>query len=160
MALYQTAATDLRARALNGIGFCYRLLGDHERALLACERAGTLFREIDDPHSEAFSWSGLGQAHYELGRFREATRCFERAVSLFAENDDRHTQVENLRRLGDAYEAAGDNATATHVWRLALRLLTEFDGPDAEPIRARLRVPSPPPENGEWRAPRDARRSA
>ncbi len=138
MVLYQPAAADLRARALNGLGYCYQLLGDSEQALRACERARALFREIDDRHSEAFSWTWLGHAHHELGRFALASRCFQTAIALFAEHDDRHGQVENLRRLGDARNAAGDHAGAKRAWRRALEMLTEFDWSDVESIQARL----------------------
>ena len=142
MVLYQSAAADLRARALNGLGYCYQLLGDGEQALQACERAGDLFREIDDRHSEAFSWTGIGRAHHRLGRFTLAARSFQRAIALFAENGDRHGQVENLRWLGDTRNAAGNQMGAKRAWRRALAMLSEFDWPDAEPIQARLRTVS------------------
>jgi tetratricopeptide (TPR) repeat protein/transcriptional regulator with XRE-family HTH domain len=140
MVLYQSAAADLRARALNGLGYCYHLLGDGEQALQACERAGELFREIDDRHSEAFSWTGIGRAHHKLGRFALAARSFQRAIALFADNGDHHGQVENLRWLGDARHAAGNQIGAKRAWRRALAMLTEFDWLDAEPLQARLRT--------------------
>jgi tetratricopeptide (TPR) repeat protein/transcriptional regulator with XRE-family HTH domain len=140
--LYHGADTDLQARALNGLGFCYQMLGDSEQALHACERAGHLFREIDDRHSEAFSWTGIGRAHYNQGRLSPAARSFQRAIALFAEHGDRHGQVESLRWLGDTRNAAGNSAGAKRAWRRALAMLTEFDWPDVEPIRARLRTVS------------------
>lgn len=94
----------------------------------------------DTPYGQANTLDSLGYAHHRLGEHAEAIDCFQRAVDLFRHIGDRHSEGITLHHLGDAHAAAGDRARAYAAWRPALEALEQLDDPDAETVRAKLKV--------------------
>jgi tetratricopeptide (TPR) repeat protein len=127
-----------QARALNGIGWSYAQLGDHEHALLRCGQALTLQQRLGDHYGEAHTWDSLGYAHHHLGRHREAVTCYQRALDRYRGLDARHFESDTLTRLGDSQHAVGDHDAARETWQRAVHLLDDLGSPQAGPVQARL----------------------
>jgi tetratricopeptide (TPR) repeat protein len=89
---------------------------------------------------QAAAWSNLGYAHHRLGHYQEAVSCQLRALDLYGDTGDRHNRADALIYLGDAHEDHGDHLSAQDAWVKALAILDEIGHPDAEDVRARLRV--------------------
>jgi tetratricopeptide (TPR) repeat protein len=103
-------ASDYYAGASNsvGVGHCRRVLceilnhyGDYERALIACEEALTIRREIQprwDSVADALYWKGM--TLWRLKQPKEAADCFEEALSIWQETNDTTGIAFCLRMMG------------------------------------------------------------
>ncbi|NJP93103.1 tetratricopeptide repeat protein [Nonomuraea sp. FMUSA5-5] len=139
----EQAALDASRRLADPRGQAHALLGRHDRALVYCRRALTLFQELGDLNGQAASLDGLGYAHHHLGQYDLAVRCHRQALGLYLTLGDRIGEVEALIRLGNAHHVGGDHDTARDTWRQALVLLDELAHPDAGQVRAQLADPAP-----------------
>ena len=71
------------ARALRSLGEMGNQRGRFKEAIGRFERALDLFRDLQDPHGEAWTLVGLGDAYLEQGRLTYAETEFEQALCLF-----------------------------------------------------------------------------
>ena len=131
------------ARALNALGWCLTLRGDHAEALERCLDALTLMRRVGDHFGVANTLDTIGYARLRMGQVHEAITCYRRAHALFRELGDRFPQADVLVHLGDAYETAGELDKAREAWRRALDILTELGHSLGDRVRDKLRSPSP-----------------
>jgi DNA-binding SARP family transcriptional activator/tetratricopeptide (TPR) repeat protein len=130
-----------QALALNNIGWCHTLLGDHQRGLVACQQALALHQELGYRDGEAASWDSLGLAHHNLGHHAQAVVCYRRALDLYQDLGDRYEEATTLTNLGDTHQAVGHHAAARETWQRALTILDQLAHPDSGLVRARLRPP-------------------
>jgi DNA-binding SARP family transcriptional activator/tetratricopeptide (TPR) repeat protein len=146
--LYRAAGHRVgQARALNAAGWCHAKLGDHQQALECCQQALVLLQEVGDRRGESATWDSLGYAHHHLGDYQQAIICYQRAVELYRRLADRYYEADTLTHLGETHHAAGDLVAARDAWRHSLDIFDELDHPDADQIRAKLRVSS---HGGAW----------
>jgi DNA-binding SARP family transcriptional activator/tetratricopeptide (TPR) repeat protein len=146
LALYQAAGHRRgQARALNAVGWLHAVLGDYTRALTHCEQALALHRQLGDRVGEAATWDSLGYAHHHLGDHTRAADCYQHALTQFRDLGDRYYEADTLIHLGETHHAAGNPQGARSAWRQALDILTNLEHPDAEGVRAKLRVLDPFP---------------
>jgi len=131
-----------QAIALNSVGWCHALLGDHQRALGRCRRALSLLRKFGDRHGEADTLESLGYAHHHLGHHRQAIMSYRHATHLYRVLGDRYDEAAALTRLGNTYHAVGDTDAASATWLRALTIFDELDHPDAERVKAKLGLAS------------------
>ncbi|MFG1780009.1 BTAD domain-containing putative transcriptional regulator [Micromonospora sp. NPDC049048] len=129
-----------QADSLNAVGWYRGLLGDCQGTLICCGEALTLLRELGDRYSEAATLDSLGYAHHHLGCFARAADCYQAAVDLLRETGDRHHEAEVLVHLGDSHLAGGAATAARTAWRAALEILLDLGHPDADGVRAKLRL--------------------
>jgi tetratricopeptide (TPR) repeat protein len=129
-----------QADALNAIGWFHAHLGGHKQALDYCERALRLYQEIGDREGEAYAWDSLGFAHRSLGDDRRAIACYKRAQRLWRTFGDRYFEATALAKLSSIHRATGDTDAAAAAWRAAMSILDEVGQPEADLIRAGLRV--------------------
>ena len=120
------------------MGWFYAQLGDYAKALVCCQQALDLQREIGDHIGLAETYDSLGYAHRHLGHQKEATSCYERAVDLYGELGDRYSEADTLVSLGDAYRAFGDSEYARFAWQRALTILEQLEHPRAVRLRAKM----------------------
>ncbi|HEV2462010.1 MAG TPA: tetratricopeptide repeat protein, partial [Ktedonobacterales bacterium] len=84
-----------QAASLNNRSNVLRILGRHEEATAAIDRALAI-----EPNS-ALCWTTKGELRYEEQRHEEALRCFDHALTLNATcAEARHYQAMALRALG------------------------------------------------------------
>ncbi len=124
--------------ALNAIGWCHALLGEHEQARTCCQQALPLLVEIGDHNGLADTWDSLGYAHHHLGDHLSAVGCYQHALELFRQLGDHYREAATFINLGDTHHAAGGSGAARRAWRQALAILADLDHPDAAVVRARL----------------------
>ena len=98
---------DLRALALNNIGYCFALTGDYEQTLIWCEQARDLYQELGAHCGEAEAWDSIAYAHQRLGHYAQAIDCYQRVQQLHSGN----TTSKPGRRSG----------SATHTSKLVMR---------------------------------------
>lgn len=127
-----------QADALNNIGWCLTVLGQHEEALVRCQQAVDLHCDIGDQHGQANAWDSLGHAHHQAGHHSQAVHCYQSALALFGELGDRRHQAQTLDHLGEVYRDAGQIEAARSAWRQALAILDRLGHPDADVVRDRL----------------------
>jgi hypothetical protein len=92
-------------------------------------------QDIGDRYGEAASWDSLGYAHHRNGDRPRAIACYRQALELHRTVGDRYDEAYVLVHIGEA-----DPDLAVQSWRAALAILVEIDHPDAESVRAKLRV--------------------
>jgi len=143
---YQRAEFDNGAgAALNEIGWCHTIIGNHERAIQHCTQAMAILQRAGNRPGEAATWDSLGYAHHQLGDHAEAARCYQRAVDLRREDGARQHEARSLTRLGDVHHDAGDHQAATAAWRRAADILTDLRNPDVANVLTRLDATRPDP---------------
>jgi tetratricopeptide (TPR) repeat protein len=135
-----TGNQDGQANALNMIGWCHVLLGEHEHAVTYCQQAITLFQQLGDPVGQAASWDSLGYAHHHRNQYAEAVTCYQRALSLSRDLGDSYEQAITLTHLGDAHRATDALQDARDVWQQALTILEERGHPSVAEVREKLAV--------------------
>lgn len=126
------------ARALNAVGWCHALLGDHSAALAHCREALVRLEELDDRSGIATTLDSIGYAHLHLGDHDRAVGAFRQAAGIYRQLGDGHLEALVVSHLGDALAAAGDGPAARSAWRQALAVLDGLDPPEAEKVRSRL----------------------
>jgi DNA-binding SARP family transcriptional activator/tetratricopeptide (TPR) repeat protein/CheY-like chemotaxis protein len=128
-----------QAHALNNVGLCHAHLGDHAQAIDHCEQALALHQEVGDREGHADAWDSLGLAHHHAGNQAKAADCYQAALRMYRELGNRVEEAITLANLGDAHRAAGDRTAARTAWTEALNIFADFDHPDADGVRAKLR---------------------
>jgi tetratricopeptide (TPR) repeat protein len=126
--------------AINAVGWCSSLLGDHQQALDPCEQALALYRDLGDQMGEAGALDSLGHAHQHLGCHRQAIECYRQALDSFRTIGHRYKEADTLTRLGDTHHAAGDLDAARDAWEQAQAIFEDLQHPDAEQIRHKLKA--------------------
>ncbi|MFJ7203690.1 tetratricopeptide repeat protein [Streptomyces sp. NPDC098789] len=102
------------AVAANDLGVCLVGQGQHERALIACERALRRFRGIAEPEGEAQALVHLAAALDGTGRPAEAEAALKESIGIFeALHDERGFFAMN--NLGVLYEEQG-RARDAELW--------------------------------------------
>jgi tetratricopeptide (TPR) repeat protein len=128
-----------QAHALNNLSWLHTRLGNYESALKPAELALTLLREDADRRAEASTFDSLGFAYHHLGQHANAITAYQQALTSFRDLGLRYFGARTLTHLGDTYEASGQIGAARDCWEQALVMFAEFDYPDAEQVRERLR---------------------
>jgi tetratricopeptide (TPR) repeat protein len=113
------------------------MLGDHQQAVVNCQEALTLQRQLGDRFYEAATLDSLGYAHHNLGQYAEAVGCFSQAMDIARAIGDQGTESCALAHLGDTRQATGDLEGASEAWQGAFDILMRTGG-DTEAVRARL----------------------
>jgi DNA-binding SARP family transcriptional activator/tetratricopeptide (TPR) repeat protein len=129
-----------QAMTLNDIGYCQAQLGGYEQGIARCEQAVAILQEVGERGWEAAAWDSLGFIHYRLGEHARAIAAYRRSAALYRDLTDHFNEADTLGHLGDVQHDAGDRDGAARSWHRALRLLDEIGHPDADQIRAKLRV--------------------
>jgi tetratricopeptide (TPR) repeat protein len=127
------------ARALNGVGWLYSVVGDHERTLRYCRRALAVQERIGDGYGQAATADSIGHAQHQLGRYQQAVVWYRRSLDLRGDSGDRHGTADTLTRLGEAHRAAGGTDAARACWRRALEIYDDLAHPSADDVRLRLK---------------------
>jgi tetratricopeptide (TPR) repeat protein len=139
LTLYQAAGHRRgQATALNGVGWCHVLVGDHTDAVTYCRQALTLLQQLGDRYGGAAAWNSLGYAHHHLGHHAQAVDCYQHALTVYRDLGDRSGEAETLTHLGSTHHAAGRPDQARTTWTTALDILTDLNHPDADTVRAKL----------------------
>jgi len=121
------------------VGWFYAKLGNHRQALIYCQQALDLQREIGDRFGQAETYDSLGYAHRHLGQLQEATTAYQQALTLYREFGDRYNEADTLAYLGDVHRTSGDLENARIAWQRALEILEQVDHADADRVRAKMR---------------------
>ncbi|MET7478635.1 BTAD domain-containing putative transcriptional regulator [Streptomyces sp. NPDC005648] len=127
------------ASALNVVGWCQSLLGQHQEALDHCHQALALFQELGDDAGAAVTWDSIGHAHHHLAQYEQAVTAYRNALDLYRWVDSPLVTAGTLTRLGDTHLSAADPEAARAAWAEGLDILDRIGHADAEPLRTRLR---------------------
>jgi DNA-binding SARP family transcriptional activator len=100
----------------------------------------TICRELGDRRGEGLNLDGLGEARRLQGRHREALTLFRQSVTLLGEARDRYAQADALWHLGLALDALDERDEADACTRQALAIFEQLGAPEADEVRANLRV--------------------
>ncbi|WP_329388004.1 AfsR/SARP family transcriptional regulator [Streptomyces sp. NBC_01716] len=124
---------------LANLGDAYRRLDRFDEATDCLEQALTVVRAVGNRCVEGCTLDALGTVKHRLHRSDDAIGHYRQALIAHRDVGNRWGEGYTLYHLGDVQLAAGDPAAAHTTWRLALTAFEEFDHPEAEEIRLRLR---------------------
>ncbi|MFC8247828.1 AfsR/SARP family transcriptional regulator [Streptomyces chartreusis] len=128
------------AAALNAVGWCHILLGQHQQALDHCQEAQAIPELHHRPYLAADVWDSIALAQHHLGRHTDAVASYEQALALFRKIGVAHAEADTLRRLGDTHLSSGRIEQARAAWTQALALLERLGHADKEAVRAQLKA--------------------
>ncbi|KAB1140838.1 tetratricopeptide repeat protein [Streptomyces luteolifulvus] len=128
------------AAALNAVGWCHALLGQHQQALDHCQEALAIAVVHHRPYLAADIWDSIGLAQHHLGRHPEAVAGYEQALALYRTVGVPYAEADTLRRLGDTHLSSGRLEQARAAWTQALAVLERLDHADKEAVRAQLKA--------------------
>ncbi|MDQ0578211.1 AfsR/SARP family transcriptional regulator [Streptomyces rishiriensis] len=126
------------AAALNAVGWCHALLGQHQQALEHSQQALVLCQELDCVTGSAQTWDSIGSAHHNLGQYELAVTAYRSALGLYRRGGFPWLTADILKRLGDTHLSLGDPRAARAVWNDGLCILEQLNHADIEGLRARL----------------------
>ncbi|MEY9933710.1 tetratricopeptide (TPR) repeat protein [Catenulispora sp. GP43] len=104
-------------------------------ALVSSQRAGSAFRELRNPQSEATAWALSGRAFLQLQRWDEAASFLGRAVAGHRDSDSMWQLSNDLHDLAIALDRIGEHQKARGCRTEALDLLGSFADPSANALR-------------------------
>jgi tetratricopeptide (TPR) repeat protein/transcriptional regulator with XRE-family HTH domain len=140
LALFRAAGHEHgQARSLNNLGWAHAQLGDPAATLDYCQQALERYEELGSRHGQAMTWDSLGYGHQHLGDHDAALSCYQHALDLVRDIGNRWEEAVVLTHIGDTYAAMGDGGSADTAWRQALAIFEQFNHPNAERLRAKLR---------------------
>ncbi|MET8854107.1 tetratricopeptide repeat protein [Amycolatopsis sp. NPDC004625] len=129
---------NLRATALNTVGYCALAAGAPLETITHCTEALQLYREIGNIEGAADVLRMLGSAHAGLGQWDEAIARYEDSLAQDLVLQDEYHAALVLDRIGCAHSAAGRTSDAISAWRRSLALMEYLDPQEAGEIRGRL----------------------
>lgn len=107
------------ARALLGIGQCYKNQGAYARALDQLQLARATFAVVGDSDGAARAWMVFASVEDLMGRHRAALRSYSQAEQLFG-NAQHAMRIRLLNETGITYKNLGQYETALDYYRRAL----------------------------------------
>ena len=128
------------AAALPDLGVTYQRQGRYEQAIDCFRQALDIFRETGDRTGEAEALNGVGEILLSTGRPGEARVEHTTALTLASQIGDTYEQARAHDGLGAALAATGDDGLARQHWVRALELYSEQGAPEADDVRARLKL--------------------
>jgi CHAT domain-containing protein/tetratricopeptide (TPR) repeat protein len=108
------------ARALNDLGYAYRLLSDYPRAIESYERALTLRHDAGDGPGEAQTLTNLGAIYYLLGENQRALDSYNRALPLRRDEHNPQEEALLLSNIGEVFSLWSEHQKALEYFRQAL----------------------------------------
>ncbi|KAB1141777.1 tetratricopeptide repeat protein [Streptomyces luteolifulvus] len=125
--------------ALTNLGDAHQRLGRFDDAIGCLEQALTVVRAIGGRWVEGIALDVLGTVNHRLHHHDDAIARYHQALEAHRDVRNRSGEGSTLGSLGDVLLASGEPEAARASWRQALALFEEFDHPDAEKFRERLR---------------------
>ncbi|MGH8630898.1 MAG: tetratricopeptide repeat protein, partial [Burkholderiales bacterium] len=119
----------LRGRALWGLGWTHRKLGNLELAHEHLRQAKDALEAAEDLPDMIRVLHNLGQVSFEAGRPKEALRTFERALSVMEELGSTADRAAILTEIGRVQLHLGNHNNAAAVLRDAIDAATEAGDP-------------------------------
>ena len=117
--------SDLRLKSmiLTDHGHAYLDLGEARRAIVYCEQAVAIEREIGDRRNEGTALGHMGQCYRHLGQATRAIDYQEKALVIAREASDRRSEGLALGELGSCYKNLGQAllSIACHEQALLIR---------------------------------------
>jgi tetratricopeptide (TPR) repeat protein len=98
----------------------------------------SLFRELGERFSEAWTLNGLGEATHAAGRPADALAHHTAACAIADEIGSSGQQARAHAGLGHAHQALGELTRARRHYEHALALYTRLGLPEADEVRAHL----------------------
>ncbi|MGW6015589.1 AfsR/SARP family transcriptional regulator [Streptomyces sp. NPDC055210] len=127
------------AAALNSVGWCHTLMGQHQQALDCCRQALTLCQELGYESGTAETWDSIGYALHHLHEYEQAVTAYRNALDINRRQGFPWLIAGTLTRLGDTYLSSGRHEAARRAWAEGLYIMQGLDHADPEPLRVKLR---------------------
>jgi tetratricopeptide (TPR) repeat protein len=110
-----------------GLGYCFRELGDDDKALELLNSAASQYHELAHFRGLATAIRGLGLVHRATGELVDAERYCARAHQLALDLGDRHLQCYTAQALAKTWIRGPDPHRAHEPLTTALRICCEID---------------------------------
>jgi CHAT domain-containing protein len=115
-----------QADTLNCLGFAYRQLGDHGKAILYREQHKDLILKIGNPEAKAKSLSDLGIAYAELGDYDLANDHLNQSLKIAQQIHNPLIEGEALANLGATNQDLGNYNDAINYLNQSLAIVTKL----------------------------------
>ncbi|WP_345617780.1 AfsR/SARP family transcriptional regulator [Streptomyces ziwulingensis] len=135
------------AIALANLGDAYQQLGRFAEADECLEQSLTVLRSVGNRWVEGVVLDILGTVDHQLHRYDAAVEHYEQALEAHRDVAHQWGEGHTLHHLGDIQLAMGNVDEARTSWLRALAIWKNFDHPDAESMRNRLRRLNEPPHD-------------
>ena len=120
------------AASKNGLGACYRMLGEFRRAIDLFERALAINRKAGNRWNESATLGNLGSCYYELGQIRRAIESYEQARAIAREIGYQVAEANHLAGLGNCYYELGQIRRAIESYEQARAITREIGYEEGE----------------------------
>jgi predicted ATPase/DNA-binding SARP family transcriptional activator len=118
--------TQVRSKALNGLGSLAWMQGDYAAARSLYEECLTLNRELGDKQGIAVSLGNLGLIALEQSDYPAARSLQEESLAIKRDLGDKHGIASSLMNLGNVIGEQGDYAAARSLYEECLTLNREL----------------------------------
>lgn len=108
--------------SLRNLSFCYRKLGENDKALDCLNQALSLSRSSADPRREALTLRSFGNHYKDKGDLEKSLDAHKQAHAIFRKLGDRYSEAEQLNRVADIYEVLGKIQEALENYQASLSL--------------------------------------
>ncbi len=121
----ESAAPQMRARALRAHGGIAAIVGDHARAEQLFERSLSAFQAAGDRRGVAHLLARLGYSALYRGQSARARRLADASLPLAREVGDRRTEALALGLAGEVAYSAGDHVRSVELVKQSAALAAE-----------------------------------
>jgi len=115
------------ARALQTLGLCYDYIGNLDSSLYYFNRAGDLFKSLNNDEKLSNVLSDEGNAYYVRGNFEFALRNHLAALDLRKKAGNKISVAKSLNNIGVLYRSKKDYANAINYYRQSLAIKEELN---------------------------------
>ncbi len=120
------------ADSMNGLGVCYRPLGEFRRAIDLLEEALAINRKAGRREGQAANLGNLGICYYEVGQIPRAIESYEQALAIARETGDQVGEASHVGNLAICYHDLGQIRRAIESCEQALTIARETGNQEGE----------------------------
>jgi len=123
---FKSKILNLKALALNNIGFMYNSQGEFPEALHNYERGLKIQEEVGDKKNIANSLISIGQTYYNQGDYFLSLDYYSRGLKIQEEIGDKQGMAFSINNIAAVYENQGDIPKALDYYGKSLKLMEEI----------------------------------
>jgi tetratricopeptide (TPR) repeat protein len=117
---------NIKARALNNIGFIYDTQGLIAEALDYYTKSLKVLEEIGDKADMAYSLNNIGYVYNHQGKISEALDYYVRSLKIFEEIGDKEGIAVSLNNIAGIYDNQGQMTEALDYYKRSLKIQEEI----------------------------------
>ncbi len=114
------------ATALKYISDCYRIMGNHEKALECAQRSFKIFEKSGDKKGSSNSLMAIGRVYDDLSNYQKALECYLKSLKIREEIGDKKSISPCLNSIGIVYGRKGNYDKALEYFQKSLKIYEDI----------------------------------